>query len=302
MVQRSYVRRWSYLGQHQLRRSGKSDRPRRRAVASKQIWPFMVHDLLAPWRRRFVANPCRGGRSDGFGIEVAAAIGRSLFDLDRNPVGVGEAILANAGHLPGDFHIRFVRLDAELVVRNLASHDGLRELADYGQLIPEIAVERLEPIRQRDRSQTSAIGGDGPVINVLHVGRFDEGMVEILVGGVERVVNHERAATFGERADYGYSGARSPQGVDVVDAEVQFLTGVGVNVGAAGGVPDQRVVGTARHACLSELEAHVARSLTASRVSNDRGCKVRQETWHFCKENLTSGACCVVIYTESGVG
>jgi len=86
----------------------------------------MVRDLLASRRGCLVANPCARRRSDNLGIEVAAAIGWSFFDLDRNSVRVGEGILANAGHLPGDFHIRFVRLDAELVVGNFAGHDGLR--------------------------------------------------------------------------------------------------------------------------------------------------------------------------------
>src|SRR5580692_8430975 len=161
MGQRSRVGLRSYSGNRRLRfngprqtmllhrgcrRSRKADRhPSRhgRSVAAPRESRAMAHNLLASRWDRFVANPCRSGLPDGFWIQVATAIGRSLFDLDRNPVRIGECILADTSDLPRDFHIRFVRLDAELVVRNLPSHNGLRELSDHGELVAKITIEGL---------------------------------------------------------------------------------------------------------------------------------------------------------------
>jgi hypothetical protein len=111
----------SYFGRNRYPWSGHGLAERRpwlrwRSVAAPREERAMVHDLLASRWGRFVSDPRRLGCSDDFGVEIAAAIGRSLFDLDGNPVRVGECILANAGHLPRNFHIRFVSLDEELVV------------------------------------------------------------------------------------------------------------------------------------------------------------------------------------------
>jgi hypothetical protein len=59
-----------------------------------------MHDLLASRGRRFVANPRRGGLSEGFWIQVVTTIRQSFFDLDRNLVCIGERIVANARYLP----------------------------------------------------------------------------------------------------------------------------------------------------------------------------------------------------------
>src|SRR5579863_4352309 len=67
-----------------------------------------------------------------------------LFDYERMRLGIG--ILTHARDLPGNFYIRNAGADKELVIFNLASNDGLRELADHGQLIAEVAVFALEPV------------------------------------------------------------------------------------------------------------------------------------------------------------
>jgi len=110
----------------------------------------MVHDFVASRWHRHVADARRFWRSHEFGIQVVAAIFRRLLDFDLNAVRVGERILACSCHLPGDFHVRLVGANAELVAADLGSHDGLRELSDHRELIAEIAVEGLEPIRQVD--------------------------------------------------------------------------------------------------------------------------------------------------------
>jgi len=87
----------------------------------------MVHDLLASRWRRFVANARRCGLSECFWIVVVTTIGRSLFDLDRNLVRVGEGVMANARYLPRNLHVRFIGANAELVATYLGSHDGLAQ-------------------------------------------------------------------------------------------------------------------------------------------------------------------------------
>ena len=73
-------------------------------------------------------------------------------------------------------------------------------MADCRQLIAEIGVERLEPRGHADGGCAAAVGNDVAVVNVHHVGRFDERVVEIFVGGVEGMIDLESAAGFAEIA------------------------------------------------------------------------------------------------------
>jgi len=118
----------------------------------------IVNDMLASRCWRHVAYARRFRCSDEFGVQVVAAVSGSLFGLDRNVVRVGERILANAGHLPGNLHVRFVRLDDEAMIRNLVRHDRLRELSDHCELITEIAIECLEPFGQLNRCFATCVG------------------------------------------------------------------------------------------------------------------------------------------------
>src|SRR5260370_1426360 len=53
------------------------------------------------------------------GVEVGAALVGGLVLLDRNAVRVGEGVVADAGHLPGNLHAGLVGADGEAVVRDL---------------------------------------------------------------------------------------------------------------------------------------------------------------------------------------
>jgi hypothetical protein len=46
----------------------------------------------------------------------------------------------------------------------------------------------------------TAVGRDIAVVNVHHDGRFDEGVIEIFVRGIKRVIDLERSGSFGEVA------------------------------------------------------------------------------------------------------
>ena len=48
-------------------------------------------------------------------------------------MGVGVGFLAIARHVPGNFYVGFVGANGELVMADLGSDDGLRELSDHGQ-------------------------------------------------------------------------------------------------------------------------------------------------------------------------
>lgn len=55
-----------------------------------------------------------------------ALVLRRLVFFHLDAVGVGIGVLANARHLPGNFHFRLVDADGELVVADLRSDDGMR--------------------------------------------------------------------------------------------------------------------------------------------------------------------------------
>src|SRR6185369_17294122 len=92
--------------------------------------------------------------------------------------------------------------------------------ADHRELVAVVPVERAEPGGQLDHRLALRVGGDVAVVEVHHVRRLDEGVIEILVGRVERVVDLERAARFRERADdldIAAEIAREAAGGDAVD-------------------------------------------------------------------------------------
>lgn len=73
-----------------------------------------------------------------FGIEVVAALAFGLLLLDGDAVALGSRVTADAGHLPGDFHIRRAGPDGEAVAFDLLGDHRLGERADDGQLIAEV--------------------------------------------------------------------------------------------------------------------------------------------------------------------
>jgi len=136
-------------------------------------------DLLFDWR------------SVELGMNVLAAQLFIPFLLDHERVRFGVSILAHAGNLPGNFHVGHTGFDLELVVFDLARYDGLRELSDHGQLIAEVGVESLKPVRQRHRRLALRIGDDDAVVNVLHLRRFHRGMDQVLVDRIQRMIDFE---------------------------------------------------------------------------------------------------------------
>src|SRR5262245_41285517 len=135
-------------------------------------------------------------------VQVVAPLAFGLIFFNRNPVFDRVSVLADASHLPGDFHARPVGFDREAIVADLACDNGLRELADDCQLVAEIVIESLEVIGEPDCSFAISIGCDVAVIDIHHIGRFDEGVVEVFVGWVEGMIYSKRACRLRECALY----------------------------------------------------------------------------------------------------
>jgi hypothetical protein len=135
-----------------------------------------------------------------FGVKIVTPLARVFLHFYRDPVRIGPGILADAGDLPGNLHVRLVRPDAELMVGHLAAHDGLGELSDHRELVAEVAVESFEPVRQGHNRSALGIRRRIAVLDVHHIRRFDERMIEALVRRIERVVDLERASAFGGAA------------------------------------------------------------------------------------------------------
>src|SRR5262249_55521621 len=74
--------------------------------------------------------------------------------------------------------------------------------ADRRELITEVAVKSIKPPRQLDPRFAILIQDRITVVDVHHVRRFNERVREILVGRIQRMVNFECAATFGDGPAY----------------------------------------------------------------------------------------------------
>src|SRR5215471_7829087 len=125
-------------------------------------------------------------------IVTALAIGLHLFDWYA--VRVGPRILADAGYLPRNLHARRAAGDFEMIVGNLFGDIERRPgSADRGQQVPKVSVECPEPFRQFDDRFSSGIQSNHTIIDVHHVGRFDERMIQVLVRRIGWMINLERA-------------------------------------------------------------------------------------------------------------
>src|SRR5579864_3539356 len=154
-------------------------------------------------------------------MKVVSPFRGLLFHFYRNAVGLGPRVVPDTGHLPGDFDLRFVGLDNELILVDLGCHDGLRKLADYRKLVAEVAVQRLEPVGQCDHGHTRRIGGDIAVVYIHHVRRLDKGMVEIFVLGVKRVIDLKASTRLAQITGYSHI-AKKEAGIAAYAARARF--------------------------------------------------------------------------------
>jgi len=84
-----------------------------------------------------------------------------------------------------------VGLDRETIADNFARDNGLRKLANHGQLISKILIEGSKVMRQADVRFALGVSRDIAVVDIQHVGRLDEGVPEILGFWVKRVIDRK---------------------------------------------------------------------------------------------------------------
>lgn len=143
-------------------------------------------------------------------VEIRAALGSGFVFFYRDAMSLCVSVVANAGDLPRHFHIGFATGNLEAIVLYFLSDEERSKTADAGQLITEITIERLKIIRQADAGFASAVQGYNAIIDILHIGRFNEGMRQGFIFRIKRVVNFERTSRFGERTGNADRIGRSP--------------------------------------------------------------------------------------------
>src|SRR5580700_12011142 len=171
-------------------------------------------------------------------MEKVALVPRSLVHLHLDAMSIGPRVLTDTGHLPGNLDVRLVGLDGKAAIRDFRTNDRSRKLADDGELIAEVRIESFKPRGHRYDRRATAIGEHRTVVNVHHVRRFHEGVVEILVGRIERVIDLKGAAGLGDTAaDHHIAielpGNKGTLGVNSI-SPVSAFSAIGLNGIAAG--------------------------------------------------------------------
>src|SRR3984957_5453224 len=136
-------------------------------------------------------------------MDVLALVRLRFVHFHLDAMRIGPGVLTDASILPVNFDSRLAGLDGEASVDDFRRDDGLRKLADHGELIAEIGIQSLEPRGHADHRCAAAVGDDVTVIDIHHVGRFDEGMIEIFVRRIERMIDLKGAAGLAETASDG---------------------------------------------------------------------------------------------------
>src|SRR3984885_1495883 len=120
-------------------------------------------------------------------VEAAQPCFLLLLDDQRMCLGIG--ILPYTGDQPGDLHVRHAGFDLEPVICDLAGHDSLCKLANNRQLVAEICFLGLEPVGQRHCRIRLRIGDDVAGVDIHHLRRLHRSMSQILIGGVEWMID-----------------------------------------------------------------------------------------------------------------
>jgi len=104
-------------------------------------------------------------------MDIRALLTSRFENFNRDTVSVGPGVMTNASNLPGDFHPGLAARDPERVVAN-----SLRNVEiwpggpDCCELIAEILVEALEPVRKSYCRLAVSVQRDDAVVDVHHVG------------------------------------------------------------------------------------------------------------------------------------
>jgi len=99
---------------------------------------------------------------------------------------IGPGMVPNTGHLPRNFHPWLVGLDREAIVLDLPQYDGLRELANDGEQVSDVAIDRVKVSGKVNVGEALMICDHVPVADARHVIGFDNEIPRGFVAGVER--------------------------------------------------------------------------------------------------------------------
>ena len=126
---------------------------------------------------------------------ILAFLAFQLVLLDRRAVPLHPEVVPRALHFPANPNLALARPDLEPVVsdwlRHLRHHEVVGAVHN-GQLIDEVLGDRLAVGGQIDPGVTVGIGYGLSVVDVLRQGAFGALVQQVLVLGVERMVDSER--------------------------------------------------------------------------------------------------------------
>src|SRR5262245_19183133 len=129
-------------------------------------------------------------------MQIVALVRLRLGFLYGQWMGFGQGVMANACYLPAHFHAGLAAGDLEAIVLDFLDNVEIgRRPAERRELISEVLIEGLKPGWKLDHSLPPFVQNHHAVVEVLHVGRLDKRVAEILPGRIKRVINLEASAS-----------------------------------------------------------------------------------------------------------
>jgi hypothetical protein len=119
--------------------------------------------------------------------------------FDAQWIRLGPRVLTTAGHLPGNSLSGRTAANSERSIRDFLGDVELRRRrSNRCQLVSKILIKRVKPVWQRDHRLPVVVQHRNTVIEVLHIGRFDERVIEIFILRIQRMVDVEPTASFNQ--------------------------------------------------------------------------------------------------------
>src|SRR6266545_6250337 len=212
-----------------IRPKKKSRRPgspsRRRSIARWLAVSLSRPHLLHEFGEFDILDVLRIRLTVQVGMQIETAFRLDLGLLDRDPIRVREAVVPDSCDCPGNLRAGLPSGNPELIARDLLGDVEVGSgRADRCELVAEVAIERFEPVGKKNHGFHCRIEKDVSVVNIHHVGRFDEGVVQILVLGIQRMIDLESPSAFGESSGYveipsDIAATRPHEETDVIQCE-----------------------------------------------------------------------------------
>src|ERR1043165_2349966 len=124
-------------------------------------------------------------------MNVLTLIVGLLLYFHLHAMSIGISVLANARHLPAYLHVWLIGLNYKCIALHLFLHNGLGKGSDHRELVVEVLIQRIEIGWHCNSSISVSISNNVAVVDVHHIRTLHEGMIEILVGRIKRMVNLE---------------------------------------------------------------------------------------------------------------